>query len=133
MNDFNCVCKTNCGGISLIAGIIIGIITAFLSITGYITVTDTFLWVSFGIAVVYLLAAFIVSSVNNKSCNCPLLPLFFTGTFGTILTSVILLAITFADASVTGAIVKGALLLFLSLTLMVSGCLAKCNSGCDGE
>lgn len=133
MNNFNCVCKTNCGGLSAVASIIVGIITAFLTITGYIAVTDSFLWVTFGIAVVYLLAVFIVSSANNKSCTCNTLPLFLTGAYGTILTSVILLAITFANGSVPGAIIKGALLMFLTLTFASTGCLAKCGSGCSNE
>ena len=49
-----CNCRNNCTSIAVVVSIIIGIITAFLRITGVITATPAFLWVVFGIAVVYL-------------------------------------------------------------------------------
>ena len=57
-----CNCKLNCVGLAVIASIIIGIVTAMLRITAVITVTPAFLWVLFGIAVVYLAIVLLASS-----------------------------------------------------------------------
>ena len=131
---FNCNCKFNCVGLAIIASIIIGIVTAMLRITAVITVTPAFLWVLFGIAVVYLGVMLITStllrSAGNRDCVCFNLPAVLVGILGTVLTSVILLAITFAATSIIGAIITGALLFFFSLILTATACLVKCIAGC---
>lgn len=132
---FNCNCKFNCVGLAVIASIIVGIVTAMLRITAVITVTPAFLWVLFGIAVVYLAVLLIVSAVfrgyGGRSCVCMNLPAILAGILGTILTAVILLAITFEATSIIGAIITGALLFFFSLILTATACLVKCIAGCS--
>ncbi|MBR5305596.1 MAG: hypothetical protein IKU47_01620 [Oscillospiraceae bacterium] len=134
MSNLNCNCRPNCTVIAVIASIIIGIITAFLSITAVITLTPAFLWVLLGIAVVYLaiaLGASILSGRTARSCVCSGLSAFLTGILGTVLTSVILLGITFAAASVIGSIITGALLFFFSLIITSAVCLIRCLTNCD--
>ncbi|MBO5407807.1 MAG: hypothetical protein J6A61_00145 [Clostridia bacterium] len=134
---FNCNCKFNCVGVAIIASIIVGIVTAMLRITAVITVTPAFLWVLFGIAVVYLGVLLITStllrSTGNCNCVCFNLPAILVGILGTVLTSVILLAITFAATSIIGAIITGALLFFFSLILTATTCLVKCIAGCVND
>ena len=131
---FNCNCRFNCIGFALIASIIIGIVTAMLRITAVITVTPAFLWVLFGIAVVYLgvllVTCTILRTLGSRDCICINLPAILVGILGTVLTSVILLAITFVATSVIGAIITGALLFFFSLLITSTACLTKCIAGC---
>ena len=134
MTNLNCCCKCNCTGYAIVASIIIGIITAFLTITAAITITPVFLWVLFGISILYLAVTLAVSSASNnniRGCICSILPVLLTGILGTILISVILLAITFAATSILGAIISGALLLFFSLAITSTACLVKCVAGCS--
>lgn len=135
MNKFGCGCNNNCTALAVIAGIILGVVAAFLKITGVITLTSAFLWVTFGIAVVYLavllLGAVIAGSNFAVNCACRIMPVLLTGILGTILASVILLGITFAATSITGAIISGALILFLTLIFSAVACFVKCLFGCD--
>ena len=134
MGNFNCGCKSSCTGLSIVASIIIGIITAFLRFTAVITTTPAFLWVLFGIAVVYLAIALILPNLRKRpdeyACTCTPLSTLLVGILGTILTSVILLAIEFVATSIIGAIITGALLLFFSLIITSTVCLVKCSTGC---
>ena len=82
----NCNCRYNCLLLSIIASLIIGVITAFLRITAVITVTPAFLWVSLGIAVVYLAINLISVSAFRRydvlpGCICPLLSVLLTRNF----------------------------------------------------
>ena len=63
-----CCCETKCRCIllSLVAGVILGVVAAFLQITGMITVTPAFLWVVLGIAVVYLAVFVIAGALQNR-------------------------------------------------------------------
>lgn len=139
MSNFSCSCRCNngCTVLAVIASLIIGIITAFLTITAAITVTPAFLWVTLGIAVVYLAVVLITSALvrgyDVRRCICDVLPALLLGILGTALVSVILLAITFAATSVVGAIITGALLFFLSLTISETACLTLCVAGCSRE
>ncbi len=131
MANLCCTCKTDCAGLAIVASIIVGIITAFLQFSAIITVTPAFLWVVLGIAVVYLAILLAVSPIiRRNSCVCNNLSVILVGILGAILTSIILLAITFAATSVIGAIITGALLTFLSLILTTVACLVKCITGC---
>ena len=128
-------CKCSCSAISFIASIIIGIIAAVLRYTAVITVTPAFLWVVFGIAVVYLALAFVATASvrtgsNTRQCICSALSALITGILGTVLLSVVLLAIEFAATSFIGAVLVGALLFFFSLTVTSTACLVKCFAGC---
>lgn len=133
MKRFNCGCSYDCTGLAFVSSIIIGIITATLRYTAAITVTPAFLWVLFGVAVVYLLVTFGVSALFDTEgrCVCNSIPGILIGSLGTILTSIVLLAIEFVATSVIGAIITGALLLFFSLLLTSVACLIKCLSNCD--
>lgn len=134
MSDFGCRCKDNCTAFIVIAGIIIGVVTAFLRITAAITVTPAFLWVLLGIAIGYLAVLLIASSLTAREvrgCICPIISTLILGILGTVLTSVILLGITFVATSIVGAIITGLLLLFFTLVVGETACLVKCILRCD--
>lgn len=136
MANYDCNCKFSCTLFAVVASVIIGIITALLTITGIITVTPAFLWVLFGIAVVYLAIVLITTATcrnSTGSCLRSILPALLTGILGTVLTSIVLLAITFAATSIIGAIITGALLFFFSLIITSTACLTKCLSGLGDE
>ncbi len=130
MSNFNCQCKFNCVSLSVIASIIIGIIAAVLNFTAVITVTPAFLWVVFGIAVVYLAVALLAATSVRCAYFCSILPALITGILGTILTAIILLAIEFAVTSVLGTLIVGALLAFFTLLITTTACALKCAAGC---
>lgn len=127
-NNEYCV---GCIGGSVIASIVIGIIAAILRYTAVITLTPAFLWVTLGVAIVYLGITLLTSgNRHTSSCVCESLAAFLAGILGTILLSVVLLGITFAATSVLGAILSGVLLFFFSLTVTTAVCLIKCKYGC---
>ncbi len=137
MSLFCCNNESSCVGGAVVASIIIGIITAFLSFTTVITATPVFLWVLFGIAILYLAITLVIAAFtrgqSNRSCLCTALPALLIGILGTILTSVILLGVTFAAVSVVGAIITGLLLTFFSLTVSLFACIAYCLADCSGN
>ena len=136
MYNCSCSCRNNCGALAIIASIIIGVVATVLTITAVITVTPAFLWTTFGIAVGFLAVSLLALSPARpylRDCLCPILPLFLAGILGTVLTSVILLAITFAATSIAGAIITGLLLTFFSLIITSTACLVKCVAGCDRD
>ena len=123
----NCENRFSCLTLGFIASLIIGVITAFLQITAVIAVTPAFLWVTLGIAVVYLAANLFAA---RGGC-CTAVSTVLAGILGTILFSLVLLAVTFAATSVIGAIFVGLLLFFFSLTITATACLVKCRANCD--
>lgn len=128
----DCENRFGCTGIALVASIIIGIITAFLQITGIITVSSVFLWVAFGIAVAYLAATLLAAALSRRGLyRCSALPAQLIGILGTVLFSGILLAIGAASTGVIGAIITGALLAFFSLMLTATACLVRCVAGIE--
>ena len=134
MLDCNCNCRCRCNLTALIASLLIGVIAAFLRITGVLTVSTTFLWAAFIIAVVYL-AALILSMalVGRKeacACLCTNLRALVAGALGAILFALVLLLIDVAAASVIGAILVGLLLFFFALLFASSACLIKCLADC---
>ena len=133
MTTSNCECQFNCTCKAVISGIIIGIIAAVLRYTALITVTSAFLWVLFGIVIGFLGITLLTSAsccAANEGC-CKNLGTFLAGILGTVLTSVILLGITFAATSIIGTIITGLLLFFFTLTLVSATCLIKCRYSCD--
>ena len=121
--------RNNCVGIAVIISIIVGAIAAVLSFAAVITVGTAFLWVALGIAVVAFATLVWISAFADceaKRCLRSVFLALITGIFGAILTSVILLAITFAATSVVGAIITGLLLAFLTLILTSSACFVNC-------
>ncbi|MBR4296530.1 MAG: hypothetical protein IKT56_06835 [Clostridia bacterium] len=136
MNNNNCNCRPSCITLSIIAAAIIGVIAAFLRLTGTITVTPAFLWVLFGVAIGYLAVTLIATALLGRSglrdCICSILPVLLAGILGTALTSVVLLGITFAATSIVGAIITGIALFAFSLTVITTACLARCIA-CDED
>ena len=129
MAIFGCGCKNTCTSIAVVAGLIIGVVAAFLRLMATITLTPAFLWVTLGIAIGYLavLLAGALLSQNGIGQRCTDKPLqaILIGILGTALLSVVLLAISFAATSILGAVLTGALLFFVSLTVASTACLVK--------
>ena len=67
MNVSNCCFKCSCTALAVILSLIIGIFGAFFQFSGVFTVTTTFLWVTFGVAVGVLALLAVVTAV---SCRC---------------------------------------------------------------
>ncbi len=131
----NC-CIRLCSTLGIFFSVIVAIIGAFLTFNATITVTPAFLWVLFSIAVVY--QAVILLKTNNapdcsntNNCICSTLTTVFTGILGTIITSLVLLGITFAATSIIGAIITGLLLGFFTLLITSVLCLIKCIASCE--
>lgn len=127
-------CRPGCVILSLVASLIVGIITAFLRITGAITLTPAFLWVLLGVAVVYLILVLIAAALFRDGCCkelCSIVSSLLGGILGTVLLSVILLAIEFVATSVIGAVLAGLLLFSFSLTVTSVACLVRCFFGCN--
>lgn len=130
-----CCNSRNCVFGAILASLITGVITAILSFTAVITITPAFLWVLFGISVLYLVFLSLASVRRQRGitsgCLYSALPALLVGILGTILTSVVLLGITFAATSVLGALIGGALLAFFALTVTSSACIIVCTASCD--
>ena len=130
---FPCGCKRDCVVTALVASAIIGVITAFLQITAVITVTPVFLWVVFGIAVVYLGVLEVAAARTGRAglgC-CRALGAVLTGILGAALLAVLLLAVGIVATSVVSAILVGLLLFFFSLILTATACLIRCFADCE--
>ena len=129
-----CNCKISCPVLALVVSAIIGVLTAFFQITAVITVTPVFLWVVFGIAVVYLAVLTVAGALRCGCecvrCACAALETVLTGILGTILVSTILLAVGIVATSVLSAILVGLLLFFFSLTLTGTACYVRCLNDC---
>lgn len=136
MSLLNCNCRCNCTLAALIVSAILGVLAAFFQITAVITVTTVFLWVSFGIAVVYLGVLVIASALDRRvehcGCMCTVVNTLLAGILGTILLAVVLLAVGIVATSVISAILVGLLVFFLALTFASSACLVRCLSDCGG-
>ena len=124
----DCDCSLGCTGIALIASIAVGVLAAILRYSAIINVTPAFLWVTFGIAI-GLLGISLLTRGRNNTCECKAQTPFLVGVLGTILTSIILLGITFAATSLIGAIITGALLFFFSYMIISAACKISC--GCN--
>ena len=135
MNVCCCNRKFGCIGITAIVSLIIGIVAAFLQISGMINVTPAFLWVLLGIAVVYLAVVLLATAIGNRvdgcgSCLCNTLSVLLLSIIGTVLFSIVLLGITFEAASVVGAIIVGLLLFSFASLIGNTACLVKCFADC---
>lgn len=118
-----CNCKCPCSLFSAVTGVILGVIAAFLQITGTITVTTVFLWVVAGVALGYLAILVLASAVQQQcsscGCLCAALNTLLTGALGSILFAAILLAVGIVATSVLSAILVG--LLVASFVLLITG------------
>lgn len=135
MSMINCCCRRDCTLLSLLAALILGIVAAFLQITGVITVTTVFLWVALGIAVVYLgvlpVAVALLRNQLRKQCLCNALEALLTGLLAAILFATVLLAVGIVATSVVSAILVGLLVGALTLTFGSTACLVRCFADCD--
>ena len=133
----SCNCKCNCTLFAVIVGAIIGVIAAFLQITGLITITTVLLAVAFGIGIVYLLGLLIAASLDRnpepRNCTCASLNATLVGILGTILFSVILIAVGITATSVISAILVGLLVFSLVLMIVSTACLIRTLTNCDRE
>ena len=130
----NCTCRCGCVVAGVLASALVGILTAFLQITGVITVTNAFLWVALGIAVVYLGVLVLAASGccrEGSTCRCAALNALLAGILGTTLFALVLLSLGVVAASAVSAILVGLLLFFLSLTLTGSACYVRAMAGCE--
>ncbi len=127
MSNLNCNGRYNCVDIAVFASVIIGIIAGVLNFTAVITVTPAFLWVVFGIAIGFLAVLLFSANRLGASITCGFTALIavLVGILGTLLFSLILLAVTFAATSVIGAIFVALLLGFFTLIITATVCLIK--------
>lgn len=134
MNFACCNCRCNCTAVSLVTSVIVGVIAAFLQITGVITLTPMFLLVAAGIAVAYLggltLAALVDRRRERGRCICSGLNVLLVALLGTILLSAVLLAVGITATSVISAILVGLLIAFVTLAIAVSACLVRYLADC---
>lgn len=135
MSNYVCRYRCSCRLAAVIASVIIGVVTAFLQITGTITVAPVFLWVTFGIAVVYLgvlvVAAALSGAEEVSGCLCAALNTLLIGILGTVLFAVVLLAVGIVATSILSAILVGILLFFFALTLTSTACLVRSLADCS--
>lgn len=131
----NCSCRCRCVVAALIVSAIIGVLTAFLQVTAVITVSPVFLWVALGIAVVYLGVLLVAAALSNCSddrrCVCAGLNGVLAGILGTILLSLVLLAVGIIATSVINAILVGLLLFFFSLIFTNAACYIRSVADCS--
>lgn len=129
---FRCPCLLAAGVVSLI----IGIVAAFLQITGMIAIGTPLLWVLLAIAVIYLGLLLVTAALDRGGehcgCMCPVLRTLLAGILGTILFAVVLLVVDIASASVLGALLTGLLVFSFALTLTAAACLVRCLFDCEG-
>ena len=136
MSIFCCENRCRCILGAIIASAIVGVLAAFFQITGVITVTVPFLWVAFGIGVVYLAVLVIAGSLQGQQsangCFCDTLDVLLAGILGNILFSVVLLAVGIVATSVVSAILVGLLVFFFALTLTATACFVRKLMDCRG-
>ena len=134
MADCSCNPGISCATAALIISVIVGVVAAFLQILGVITVGTAFLWVTLGIAVVYLAGLVAASALSRRterpSCACGVLNTLLVGILGTVLLSLVLLAVGIVATSVLSAIGVGLLLFFLTLIITASTCYVRCEADC---
>ena len=134
MSACSCNYKWSCVLTAMIASVIIGVIAAFLQITGIVTVTAAFLWVLLGIGVGFLGILVLSSALLVRTCvcaeRCCILTAVLAGILGTILFAVVLLAVGVTATSVISAILVGLLLFFASLTVTALACYVRCSVNC---
>ena len=132
----NCNCRFNCLLTAIITSVIAGVVAAFLQILGIVTVTTTFLLATLAVGVVYLAVTVLAASALRRAdtrpfCLCRNLNTLLAGVLGTILLSLVLLAIGVTATSVLSAILVGVLVFFLWLTFAASACFVRCAADCD--
>ncbi len=135
MRQTNCNTRVDCAFLSIAAAIIVGIVAAIAQFTAIVTFTTVFYIVAFGVAVLLLAILLalvpVLYRVSCQSCSGFNIKLATAGILGTILTSIILLAVGFAATSGLGAIFVGLLAAFFTLTVTSVVCTINCAANCE--
>ena len=134
MTFCSCCCKRDCSLAAVIVSAILGVVAAFLQISGTIAVAPVFLWVVLGIAVVYLGVLVVAAAVRRgeqRSCLCPALSAVLAGILGSVLFSLVLLAVGITATSILSAVLVGLTVAFLALVITGTACLVRCLADCD--
>ena len=135
MTLLNCDCKRTCTLTAVVISAIIAIVTAFAQITGTVVITTTALTVAFGIAVVYLGVLALGTTLSHRreirNCFCTTLSALLAGILGTILFTVILLAVGIVATSLVSAILTGLAVFFFALMVTGTACYIKCVADCE--
>ena len=134
MNNLCCPCKCSCTLVSVVVSLIVGVIAAFLQITGVFTLTPTALVAVLAVAAVYLggvtLTTLLQCRCDRVRCCCGSWNALLVGLLGTAFLAALLLAVGITATSVVSAILVGILIGFVSLSLLVSACLVRCLTAC---
>lgn len=130
MAVFGCNNRWTCPALAVVVSALVGVVAAFLQITVVITAAPLFFQTVFAVAILLLATTLLSAALTNReSCNvclCPALRAQLVGILGSVLVSLILLAVGFAATSIIGAVFVGLLLFFFSLALTSTACLIKC-------
>lgn len=130
------MCKKDCGCLlGLVISAILGVIVGFLVYTTEIVGITTAIWIAFGLAVgaVVLLAILsVVTRGKTERCICNNGTCLAIGAVGTIITTIIALAITVTTGVIGIAVLIGLVVLFLGLTIfgLLSLVLCLVNATC---
>ena len=132
----NCNWRFNCTLTAVITAVIAGVVAAFLQILGIVTLTTAFVVGALITGAAYLsigvvAAANLRRSDTRSCCVCRTLNTALVGVLGTILTSLVLLAVGITATSVFSAVLVGLLFFFLWLTVAASACFIRCAADCD--
>lgn len=136
MTQTNCICRISCRVAAIVAALVIGILTAFLQITGVFGATVPFLIVAFGVAAVYLLGVLLAVAMTGQTeyrfCRCSALRIVLIGILAALVLAVVLLVFGITATSIISAVLVG--LLAAALTLIFAGtvCLVRCLADCEG-
>ncbi len=123
----NCGCTRDCVFWALIVSLAIGVLVAFLTVTGVIVLAPIASVVALGYAAIYLAG---LAIFRRRDGCCRALYALLIGLLVTILAALVLLAFTFAATSIVGAIVTGVLAAAVTLALTASGCYIRCVADC---
>lgn len=130
-----CNCKCSCALLSGVVSLILGVIAAFLQITGTIAIGSMILMAAAIVALVYLGILLMVSAIEQQcqrcSCTCAAVNALLAGALGTILFAVVLLVADIAAASVIGSILTGLLAASFALLVTSSACVIRNLFDCD--
>ena len=119
MSILNCNCRCACGLRAVAVSAIVGVLAAFFLITGVITVFP-------------VLALALTRRNEGCSCQCDLLKLVLAGILGTILLSLVLLAVGIVATSILSAMLVGILLFAFALIFTATACFVVCLTDCEG-
>lgn len=130
----NCSCRFSCTSVGVILSVIVGVVTALLTVTGTVTIAPVFFTVAAATAAGALIILFLAAVFGRFGCSCCVqnsIAAVLIGVLGVLATAAILTSVVFAATSILGAVVTGLLLAFLSLIFVSYACLIRCLTDCD--